>query len=233
MCDQNFLGAPFAEHERRLFTVVRAGQDLRFRRVGLEIADHRQILELVRPVAQFERAVVVAAAQRCLHVDRRIAALGAGFNHVAADVAVDEPAEMIDLCLFVRQIGGLIRLDHRRVQADAALAVRREIGVLHFGAGLGKDREYLLHLALRKDPVRIDAVRIPLRHDRHGMPEGCRGIARERDCAAVHVFLAAVKVDVVVERNLPDDHGVKHVCPPRFLSKSNRTRDTSSGTVPR
>ena len=232
VCDQNFLGAPFAEHERGLFAVGRAGQHLGLGGVGLEVVDHRQILHLIRPVAQLQGAVVVAAAEQRLHIDADRAALGACFDDFAGDIAVNEAAEVIDLRFGVGQVGHGIRLDHGGVQALAALTVRREVRVLHLGAGLGFDGKDFLHLAVLERVARVETPRVALRHDRYAVADGRRRIAGERDRAARNVLLAPVIVNVVIERDLADNHGIKHVAKPPIPELCFHMSDTGAYTAP-
>ena len=93
--DHDLLCAPIIEHLRRFAPIGAAGKNFRLRRIGLQEANHRQILLLQFPIAEQHRAAFVAP-QQALDVHRAHSALCRRFDHVLADIADHQSREVID-----------------------------------------------------------------------------------------------------------------------------------------
>ena len=81
-----------------------ARQDLRLRRVGLEVVDHRQVLLLFRPVVEGHGPVRLHMAQQALDIHRHLAVPGCLGKEGTVEVAVHQAGEVIDLGLDIRQL---------------------------------------------------------------------------------------------------------------------------------
>ena len=79
-------------------------EDLRLRRVGLEVVDHRQVLLLFRPVVEGHGPVRLHMAQQALDIHRHLAVPGCLGKEGTVEVAVHQAGEVIDLGLDIRQL---------------------------------------------------------------------------------------------------------------------------------
>ncbi len=205
--DEDLLGSPAVEELGRLCPVGAAGEDLRLRRVGLQVVDAGQILLLLHPVVKPHGPVRLHMAQKALYVHRHLAPPGRLGKQGPVKVPVHQAGEVVNGGVDGRQVLPGEGVAHPQGGAGPLLLVGGKILVADGTGGLGWSPEHLGPRA-GKGLLQVHIRRVQLGKYGGAVPAAGGGEAGGHHRAPYLPALVSLTVDVVVQGHGADDQHI-------------------------